>query len=181
VVRSLRAQPLGRDGRLPQTLALAPTLRHPQPLVAPQPLHPLAFDCQFEQTAEDRALKLLNIVDEFTRESLVMLVERSIDADTVVAVLERLVAEPGAPELFRGDNGPGMTAHALRDWCVLSRTATAFIEPGSPWQDPSWPLSRSGHGARTGRRSPAGPEDGHLSGVDAVAQDLRMVANIGLI
>ena len=95
-----------------------------------------AFDFQFDQTADGRALKLLNIVDEFTREALVMLVARSIDADTVVAVLERLVAERGAPELLRCDNGPEMTAHALRDWCVLSRTGTAFIEPGSPWQNP---------------------------------------------
>ncbi len=57
-----------------------------------------AFDFQFDQTADGRAMKLLNMVDEFTRESLVMLVARSIDADTVVATLERLVAERGAPE-----------------------------------------------------------------------------------
>ena len=63
-----------------------------------------AFDFQFDQTADGRALKLLNIVDEFTRESPAMLVERSIDADTVVAVLERLVAEHGHPELLRCDN-----------------------------------------------------------------------------
>jgi transposase InsO family protein len=81
-------------------------------------------------------LKLLNVVDEFTRESLVMLVERSIDADRTVSVLERLVAERGAPEFLRMDNGPEMTAHALKDWCVLSRTGTAYIEPGSPWQNP---------------------------------------------
>ncbi len=99
-----------------------------------RPNHVWAFDFQFDQTADGRALKLLNIVDEFTRESLVTLVERSIDADTVVATLERLVAERRAPELLRCDNGPEMTAHALRDWCHLSRTGTAFIEPGSPWQ-----------------------------------------------
>jgi len=81
-------------------------------------------------------LKLLNIVDEFTRESLVMLVDRSIDADRTVEVLERLAAERGAPEYLRMDNGPEMTAHALRDWCVLSRTGTAFIEPGAPWENP---------------------------------------------
>jgi putative transposase len=52
-----------------------------------------AFDFQFDQIADGRALKLLNIVDEFTRESLVMLVARSIDADTVVTTLERLVSE----------------------------------------------------------------------------------------
>ena len=85
---------------------------------------------------DGRALKLLNIVDEFTREALVMLVARSIDADTVVHVLERLVGERGAPELLRMDNGPEMTAHALRDWCELSKTGTVFIEPGSPWQNP---------------------------------------------
>jgi hypothetical protein len=58
-------------------------------------------DFQFDQTADGRALKLLNIVDEFTRESLAMLVERSIDADTVVATLERLVAE-AAPRSSHG-------------------------------------------------------------------------------
>ena len=69
-------------------------------LRAERPNHVWAFDFQFDQTADGRVLKLLNIVDEFTRESLVMLVERSIDADTVVAALERLVAERGAPELL---------------------------------------------------------------------------------
>ncbi len=98
--------------------------------------HVWAFDFQFDQTADGRALKLMNIVDEFTRESLVMMVERSIDANTVVQALERLVSERGAPELLRMDNGPEMTAHALRDWCVLSKTGTVFIEPGSPWQNP---------------------------------------------
>jgi len=81
-------------------------------------------------------LKLLNVVDEFTREALVMLVERSIDADKAVSVLERLASERGAPAHVRCDNGPEMTGHALRDWCVLSRAGTAFIEPGSPWQNP---------------------------------------------
>jgi putative transposase len=105
-------------------------------LRAERPNHVWAFDFQFDQTADGRALKLCNVVDEFTRESLVMLVARSIDADTVVRALERLVAERGAPELLRMDNGPEMTAHALADWCEFSRTATVFIDPGSPWQNP---------------------------------------------
>jgi len=105
-------------------------------LRAQRPNHVWAFDFQFDQTADGRALKLLNIVDEFTRESLVMLVARNIDADKAVSVLEALAAERGAPELLRCDNGPEMTAHALRDWCVLAKTGTAFIEPGSPWQNP---------------------------------------------
>jgi putative transposase len=65
-----------------------------------------------------------------------MLVERSIDADRTVGVLERLVAERGVPEHIRCDNGPELTGHALRDWCVFSKTGTAYIEPGSPWQNP---------------------------------------------
>ena len=105
-------------------------------LAAERPNHVWAFDFQFDQTADGRALKLLNIVDEFTRESLVMLVCRSIDADMVVETLERPIAERGAPEHLRMDNGPEMTAHALRDWCERSKTATVFIEPGSPWQNP---------------------------------------------
>ena len=105
-------------------------------LVAERPDQVWAFDFQFDQTADGRVIKLLNVVDEFTREALEMLVERGIDADQTVEVLERLVAERGTPEHLRCDNGPEMTAHALKDWCVLSGTGTAYIEPGSPWQNP---------------------------------------------
>lgn len=105
-------------------------------LRAQRPGHVWAFDFQFDQTACGRALKLCNIVDEFTREALVMRVDRSIDTDRVVETLERLVAERGAPEHLRMDNGPEMTAHALREWCTLSKTGTAYIEPGSPWENP---------------------------------------------
>ena len=107
-----------------------------QRLRAERPDQVWAFDFQFDQIADGRAIKLLNIVDEFTRESLVMLVERGIDSDRVVEVLELLAVERGAPEYLRMDNGSEMTAHALRDWCLLSRTGTAFIEPGSPWENP---------------------------------------------
>jgi putative transposase len=70
-------------------------------LRAERPNHVWAFDFQFDQTADGRVLKLLNIVDEFTREALEMLVERNIDADVTTATLERLVAERGAPEYLR--------------------------------------------------------------------------------
>ena len=63
--------------------------------------------------------------------------ERRIDADATVATLERLVAIQGrAPEHIRADNGPELTANALRDWCRFSRAGCAYIEPGSPWQNP---------------------------------------------
>jgi putative transposase len=107
-----------------------------QRLRAERPNQVWAFDFQFDQTADGRAIKLCNIVDEFTREALVMLVARSIDADTVIAQLERLIAERGAPEYLRMDNGPEMTAHALQGWCEDSGTGTAYIDPGAPWQNP---------------------------------------------
>jgi len=94
-----------------------------------------ALDYQHDQTADGRVIRLLNVVDEYTREALVMHVARSIDADTTVGVLERLVAERGAPELLRCDNGTELTSHALRDWCRFSRTGTMLIDPGSPWQN----------------------------------------------
>jgi putative transposase len=105
-------------------------------LRAQWPAHVWALDFQFDQTADGLVLKLLHVVDAFTREALAMLVARRIDADATVAVLERLAAERAAPEHIRCDNGPELTAQALRDWCRFARTATAFIEPGSPWQNP---------------------------------------------
>jgi putative transposase len=81
-------------------------------------------------------VKLLYVVDEFTRGALAMEAERSIDADHVVDVLDRIVRERGGyPEFVRCDNGPEMTSAALRDWCRFSPTGAAFIEPGSPWEN----------------------------------------------
>ena len=106
-------------------------------LRAERPDHVWAFDFDFDQTADGRLLKILNVVDEFTREALAIEVERRIDADKVVDVLDRLVRQRGSyPTFVRCDNGPEMTGHALRDWCVISKAGTAFIEPGSPWQNP---------------------------------------------
>ena len=95
-----------------------------------------ALDFQFDETADLRRVKLLNVVDEFTREALAVEAAHSIDSDGVVAVVERLVADRGAPRHLRMDNGPELTAAALRDWCRIWGTHTAYIEPGSPWETP---------------------------------------------
>jgi putative transposase len=106
-------------------------------LTAQRPDHVWALDFQFDQTADGRVLKLLHVVDEFTREALAVECERRIDADATVAVLDGLVAVRGsAPEYIRCDNGPELTANALRDWCRFSHAGSAYIEPGSPWQNP---------------------------------------------
>lgn len=94
-----------------------------------------AIDYQFDTTSDGRQLKLCNVTDEFTREALAMDVERSFDADATIAVLDRLVAERGAPQFIRCDNGPELTSAALRDWCRFTGTGTSFIDPGSPWQN----------------------------------------------
>jgi len=99
--------------------------------------HVWALDFQFDTTLDGRVLKLLHVVDEHTREALAVQVERRIDADQTLRVLDRIVARRGAsPELLRMDNGPELTANALRDWCRFGGSGTAYIEPGSPWQNP---------------------------------------------
>jgi len=94
-----------------------------------------AMDFQFDTTADGRTLKMLNVIDEFTRESLAIEVGRRIDADGVVAVLDRLARQRGAPAYVRFDNGPEFVAHAVNDWCRFHSAASLFIDPGSPYGD----------------------------------------------
>jgi putative transposase len=106
-------------------------------LRAERPDHVWALDFQFDQTADGRVLKLLHIVDEFTREAMEVRCERRIDADHTVARLERILAQTGrVPQFIRCDNGPELTANAIRDWCRFSGAGSVFIEPGAPWQNP---------------------------------------------
>jgi putative transposase len=102
-----------------------------------------ALDFQFDQTADAKMLKLLNVIDEHTRECPAIVVDRSIDADKVVATLDRIAAERGAPVYLRFDHGPEFIATAVADWCRFNTTTTMFIEPGSPWQN-AWIESFNG-------------------------------------
>ena len=105
-------------------------------LKAEHPNHVWALDFQHDATSDGHELKFLNVVDEFTREALAIEVERKINAEQTVAVLEGLAAERGSPANIRADNGPELIARVLREWCWQRSTATAYIEPGSPWQNP---------------------------------------------
>ena len=106
-------------------------------LQAERPDHVWALDYQFDVTATGRVLKILHVVDEFTRESLCDLVDQSIDADATVAALDKIVGKRGRhPDFIRCDNGPELTANALRDWCRFGGAGTSYIDPGSPWQNP---------------------------------------------
>jgi len=94
-----------------------------------------AMDFQFDATADGRRLKFLNVIDEHSRLCLAIRVGRRCKAKDVVAVLEELTCLYPAPALIRNDNGPEFIAHALKRWSENSRTTTAYIEPGSPWQN----------------------------------------------
>ncbi len=113
------------------------------PLRATYRNHVWGLDFEFDETADLRRLKLLNIVDEHTREALAMDVDRSITGDDVVACLDRLVSRRGTPGFIRMDNGPELISWVLKDWCGLSGLQTIYIEPGSPWQNP-WVESFNG-------------------------------------
>jgi putative transposase len=102
-----------------------------------------ALDFQFDVSVDGRTLKLLNIVDEYTRECPAIVVDRGIDADRVVAALDRITLERGAPAFLRFDHGPEFIAYAVADWCRFNGVGTVFIDPGSPWQN-AWIESFNG-------------------------------------
>jgi hypothetical protein len=80
-----------------------------------------ALDYHFDVTATGRTIKILHVVDEFTRESLADVVTHSIDADATVAYLDKIVGRRGThPSFIHCDTGPELTANALRDWCRFS-------------------------------------------------------------
>ena len=96
-----------------------------------------AIDFQADQSADGRPLRLINVIDEHTRQALTMRVGRSASADELIGELERLITARGrVPRFLRMDNGPELTSHSLRDWCRFNDTGTVFIEPGCPWQNP---------------------------------------------
>jgi putative transposase len=106
-------------------------------LRAERPDHVWALDYQFDVTSTGRTIKILHVVDEYTRESLADVVAYNIDADATVNALDKIVsARKTTPAFIRCDNGPELTANALRDWCRFSHAGASYIEPGSPWQNP---------------------------------------------
>ncbi|WP_420451790.1 IS3 family transposase [Ilumatobacter sp.] len=106
----------------------------PMSLIAPNALW--ALDFQFDHLIDHRQVKILNVIDEYTREALAIDVAHSITADDVVACLDRLAIERGRPPAFvRFDNGPEFVAVVVAEWCAANGTECVFIDPGSPWQN----------------------------------------------
>jgi putative transposase len=97
--------------------------------------HVWSYDFMIDRTADGRAFKILNIIDEYTRECLAMLVARKIKNQEVIDILLNLFIFQGIPEHIRSDNGPEFTAKAVRKWFNRLGVKTLFIEPGSPWEN----------------------------------------------
>jgi transposase InsO family protein len=97
------------------------------------PNHVWSYDFISDQTEDGRRLKIFELLDEFTRRVFSLEAGRSFRSGDVIEVLERMVAEHGAPAFIRSDNGPEFIAMAIRKWLADSGIETLYIAPGSPW------------------------------------------------
>jgi len=97
--------------------------------------HVWAWDFIHDRTEDGRALKWLSVVDEYTRECLVLEVRRSFKSSDVIDALKELFAIRQAPLHIRSDNGPEFIAQAIQSWLSSARVETLYIEPGSPWEN----------------------------------------------
>lgn len=105
------------------------------PLQACYPRHVWTYDFVHDACMNGRKLKLLTVVDEFTREALAIEVGTTVASGRVRAVLSRLFHQHGAPQFLRSDNGPEFLAKLLRTWLGEQAIGTLYIEPGCPWQN----------------------------------------------
>ncbi len=106
------------------------------PLRALGPNHVWTYDFVHDSTSDGRRPKILTIVDEFTRESKAIAVDRRMPAARVIDVLAATFAEGDTPEYLRSDNGSEFIARAVKEWLSQRGTKTRYIDPGSPWQNP---------------------------------------------
>ena len=99
------------------------------------PNHVWSYDFVEGRTHNGRKFRMLNIIDEFTRECLAIRIDRKLNSTDVIDVLSDLFILRGVPGHVRSDNGPEFIARAVREWIVAVGAKTAFIEPGSPWEN----------------------------------------------
>jgi putative transposase len=97
--------------------------------------HVWSYDFAMDTTEDGRRLKVMPVVDEYTRECLSLEGQRLIKACGVIDTLRRLFIERGEPDYIRSDNGPEFIAEALKEWLAISGVKTLYIEPGTPWEN----------------------------------------------
>jgi putative transposase len=88
-----------------------------------------------DRTHEGRRFRMLNIADEFTHECVAIRVARKLNSTDVIDVLSDLFILRGAPVHIRSDNGPEFIAAAVHGWIIAIGAKTAYITPGSPWEN----------------------------------------------
>jgi len=97
--------------------------------------HVWSYDFVHDRTCNGKAIRMLTIIDEHTRECLAIEVNRKLNSQNVMDVLSQLFIEHGIPQYIRSDNGPEFIAKRLRWWLKRHKINTLFIEPGSPWEN----------------------------------------------
>ena len=97
--------------------------------------HVWSYDFVSARTHDGRTLRLLTLIDEYTRECLAIRVARRLGSAEVLETLADVMLWHGIPEYIRSDNGPEFIAKELRQWLAKLGTRTLYIEPGSPWEN----------------------------------------------
>lgn len=100
-----------------------------------KPNHVWSYDFVVDRTKDGRPLKMLAVIDEYTRECLAIEVKRRMNSEDVIDALGKLFLERGCPEHVRSDNGPEFIAEALRRWFDELKISPLYIHPGSPWEN----------------------------------------------
>ena len=99
------------------------------------PNHVWSFDFVEAATHDGRRIRLMTLIDEFTRKCLAIRVARRINVIGVIEALADALLFEGVPAFIRSDNGPEMVAKVLRQWLSGLGTKSLYIEPGSPWEN----------------------------------------------
>ena len=132
VYRVWRAEGLCLPKRRPRRRVRNHVVR---PLPACRPDHVWAYDFIHDTCANGQKLKILTMVDEWSRECLAVEVEGRMTARRVISVFQRLIHQYGPPAFIRSDNGPEFVAKAIKTWLAQQGIETAYIEAGKPWQN----------------------------------------------
>lgn len=119
----------------PETQYYQSTRKACTPIAATRPNHVGTYDFVHDTCANGQRLKILTVTDEFTCERLAIEVGTRMRARQVIQVLERMIRVRGTPDYLRSDNGPEFVAQAVQQWLHGQQIQTAYIEPGSPWQN----------------------------------------------
>jgi putative transposase len=136
-VNQKRVRRLWRLQRLQVRRVVRKRTQRPQPtrMQAAYPGHIWAYDFVEDALMDGTPLRILTVMDEFTREGLAIDVALTTSAERVIGVLTALVAQHGAPTHLRSDNGAEFMATAVQTWLAQCGVRTLYIDPGKPWQN----------------------------------------------